>query len=166
MKVTVPEVSFHNRDPVLSVDLQHNSRDDITRMATGGTDTHVIVSDTFVMTLYARSVTQVTFWCVIVCDTCVICADMFSSFTALVIIVKYAGWSVPTPAIRITWILYRTFLSFLIVFLLSVQRWIVTPLKHTAANEFLSMSNFYSRNQPVGNNNCTVTISSHSALNL
>ncbi|KAA0192790.1 hypothetical protein HAZT_HAZT009175 [Hyalella azteca] len=43
MKVTVPEISFHNRDPVLSVDVQHNSPDDVIRMATGGTDTHVIV---------------------------------------------------------------------------------------------------------------------------
>jgi chromatin assembly factor 1 subunit B len=43
MKVTVPEISFHNRDPVLSLDVQHNSPDDVIRMATGGTDTHVIV---------------------------------------------------------------------------------------------------------------------------
>lgn len=44
MKVTVPEISFHNRDPILSVDVQHKSSDGIIRMATGGTDTHIVVS--------------------------------------------------------------------------------------------------------------------------
>ena len=44
MKVTVPEISFHNRDPILSVDIQPHGSDGIIRMATGGTDAHVVVS--------------------------------------------------------------------------------------------------------------------------
>lgn len=43
-------MSWHNRDPVLSVDIQPKSRTNIelnkfTRLASGGTDTHVIVSN-------------------------------------------------------------------------------------------------------------------------
>ena len=48
MKVTVPEISFHNRDPILSVDIQLNAPDGIIRMATAGTDTHVVVSIVFI----------------------------------------------------------------------------------------------------------------------
>ena len=44
MKCTIPEISWHNRDPVLAVDVQHKSPDGIYRLATGGTDTHVVVS--------------------------------------------------------------------------------------------------------------------------
>ena len=44
MKCTIPEISWHNRDPVLSVDVQrNNSKPECYRVATGGTDTHVIV---------------------------------------------------------------------------------------------------------------------------
>lgn len=48
MKCTTPEISWHNRDPVLSVDiqsgLQKNSKGDIFwRLATGGADSHVLV---------------------------------------------------------------------------------------------------------------------------
>jgi len=43
MKVTVPEISYHNRDPILSVDVQHNATDNVIRMVTAGTDTHVVV---------------------------------------------------------------------------------------------------------------------------
>lgn len=50
MKCTIPEISWHNRDPVLSVDLQQCklNKDDKTdkiywRLATGGADSHVLV---------------------------------------------------------------------------------------------------------------------------
>ncbi|KAG1681784.1 Chromatin assembly factor 1 subunit B [Nymphon striatum] len=42
MKCTVPEISWHNRDPVLSVDFQLKG-DSIERLATAGTDSHVLV---------------------------------------------------------------------------------------------------------------------------
>lgn len=46
MKCTIPEISWHNRDPVLSIDVQPrtNSKDDFYRLASGGTDSHVLVS--------------------------------------------------------------------------------------------------------------------------
>lgn len=44
MKLTIPEISWHNRDPVLSVDLQQKSSD-IYRLVTSGTDSHILVSD-------------------------------------------------------------------------------------------------------------------------
>ena len=47
MKCTIPEISWHNRDPVLTVDIQHNSPDGIYRLATGGIDAHVLVRDPF-----------------------------------------------------------------------------------------------------------------------
>lgn len=43
MKCVIPEISWHNRDPVLSADIQpllNNSY----RLATGGGDCHVLVS--------------------------------------------------------------------------------------------------------------------------
>lgn len=43
MKCTIPEISWHNRDPVLSIDLQPNPPDGIYRLATAGTDTHVVI---------------------------------------------------------------------------------------------------------------------------
>ena len=43
MKCCIPEISWHNRDPVLSIDLQPQSPDNILRLATGGTDSHVLV---------------------------------------------------------------------------------------------------------------------------
>ncbi|CAD6241091.1 GSCOCG00009126001-RA-CDS [Cotesia congregata] len=50
MKCTIPEISWHNRDPVLSVDLQQCkfNKDDKTdkiywRLATGGADSHVLI---------------------------------------------------------------------------------------------------------------------------
>lgn len=44
MKCTIPEISWHNRDPVLSIDLQPKVVDtDVQRLATGGTDSHVLV---------------------------------------------------------------------------------------------------------------------------
>nr|XP_045607869.1 chromatin assembly factor 1 subunit B-like [Procambarus clarkii]XP_045607870.1 chromatin assembly factor 1 subunit B-like [Procambarus clarkii] len=43
MKCTIPEISWHNRDPVLSIDIQPNSQDGIYRLATAGTDTHVVI---------------------------------------------------------------------------------------------------------------------------
>lgn len=47
MKCTIPEISWHNRDPVLSVDIQpkkSTSENDIFRLASGGTDSHVLVN--------------------------------------------------------------------------------------------------------------------------
>ncbi|KAG8036232.1 hypothetical protein G9C98_004812 [Cotesia typhae] len=50
MKCTIPEISWHNRDPVLSVDVQQCklNKDDKTdkiywRLATGGADSHVLI---------------------------------------------------------------------------------------------------------------------------
>ncbi|KAJ8869278.1 hypothetical protein PR048_030850 [Dryococelus australis] len=43
MKCTIPEISWHNRDPVLSVDVQCGKEDDFYRLASGGTDSHVVV---------------------------------------------------------------------------------------------------------------------------
>lgn len=45
MKCQIPEISWHNRDPVLSVDMQPKSleSDDKFRLASGGLDTHVLV---------------------------------------------------------------------------------------------------------------------------
>ncbi|XP_052859847.1 chromatin assembly factor 1 subunit B [Anopheles cruzii] len=47
MKCQIPEISWHNRDPVLSVDIQpkgSNERDDQHhRLASGGTDSHVLI---------------------------------------------------------------------------------------------------------------------------
>jgi hypothetical protein len=44
MKCAIPEISWHNRDPVLSIDLQPQSSDGLLRLATGGTDSHVLAS--------------------------------------------------------------------------------------------------------------------------
>lgn len=44
MKCTIPEISWHNRDPVLSVDIQPRKKiTDFYRLASGGTDSHVLV---------------------------------------------------------------------------------------------------------------------------
>ena len=40
MKVTTPEIAWHARDPIYSIDFQY-VRDDIQRLATCGTDRHV-----------------------------------------------------------------------------------------------------------------------------
>jgi len=42
MKCVIPEIAYHNRDPVLSVDFQHCDGK-IVRLATGGSDTHVVI---------------------------------------------------------------------------------------------------------------------------
>lgn len=48
MKCQIPEISWHNRDPVLSVDIQPrvttNGCNKKWRLASGGTDAHVLVS--------------------------------------------------------------------------------------------------------------------------
>lgn len=44
MKCSIPEISWHNRDPVLSVDIQAQKDVPYLRLATGGTDCHVLVS--------------------------------------------------------------------------------------------------------------------------
>lgn len=44
MKCTIPEISWHNRDPVLSVDIQPKlEKNEFHRLASGGTDSHVLV---------------------------------------------------------------------------------------------------------------------------
>ncbi|XP_055531144.1 chromatin assembly factor 1 subunit B [Wyeomyia smithii] len=46
MKCQIPEISWHNRDPVLSVDIQPKAatdKSDFYRLASGGTDTHVLI---------------------------------------------------------------------------------------------------------------------------
>ncbi|KAK3861851.1 hypothetical protein Pcinc_032227 [Petrolisthes cinctipes] len=43
MKCTIPEISWHNRDPVLALDIQPNSPDGVCRLATASTDTHVVI---------------------------------------------------------------------------------------------------------------------------
>uniref|UniRef100_A0A6P4F9Y9 Chromatin assembly factor 1 subunit B n=1 Tax=Drosophila rhopaloa TaxID=1041015 RepID=A0A6P4F9Y9_DRORH len=47
MKCKIPEISWHNRDPVLSVDIQLNGQGlrspAICRLASGGTDAHVLI---------------------------------------------------------------------------------------------------------------------------
>lgn len=49
MKCTIPEISWHNRDPVLSVDVQPVFNGDFYRLASGGTDSHVLVRNSFVL---------------------------------------------------------------------------------------------------------------------
>lgn len=46
MKCTIPEISWHNRDPVLSIDIQPKTNDtqEFYRLASGGTDSHVLVN--------------------------------------------------------------------------------------------------------------------------
>ncbi|KAH8401087.1 hypothetical protein KR009_003004 [Drosophila setifemur] len=47
MKCKIPEISWHNRDPVLSVDIQRNGQglreSTLCRLASGGTDAHVLI---------------------------------------------------------------------------------------------------------------------------
>lgn len=46
MKCTIPEISWHNRDPVLSIDLQPkttSTSSEYYRLATSGTDSHILI---------------------------------------------------------------------------------------------------------------------------
>ncbi|KAK3917922.1 Chromatin assembly factor 1 subunit B [Frankliniella fusca] len=44
MRCTIPEISWHNRDPVLSIDIQKQHSDEpFYRLASGGTDSHVLI---------------------------------------------------------------------------------------------------------------------------
>ncbi|CAH0714720.1 unnamed protein product, partial [Brenthis ino] len=44
MKFSIPEISWHNRDPVLSVDFQPRCKaNEPLRLATGGADTHILI---------------------------------------------------------------------------------------------------------------------------
>lgn len=45
MKLVIPEISWHNRDPVLSAHFQPVAEDGFYRLATGGSDSHVFVID-------------------------------------------------------------------------------------------------------------------------
>lgn len=49
MKCVIPEISWHNRDPVLSVDIQPKplENDNKIRLASGGYDSHVLVCITY-----------------------------------------------------------------------------------------------------------------------
>lgn len=42
MKCRIPEISWHNREPILSIDIQP-VENDFYRLATGGSDYHVLV---------------------------------------------------------------------------------------------------------------------------
>lgn len=73
MKCTIPEISWHNRDPVLSIDIQPKFEDknEFYRLATGGTDSHVLVRLTHFSTnsndIHTAMITE-------------ICADMAFDF--------------------------------------------------------------------------------------
>lgn len=44
MKCIIPEISWHNRDPVLSIDIQvKKESENLYRLSTGGTDSHVLI---------------------------------------------------------------------------------------------------------------------------
>jgi len=43
MKCVIPEISYHNRDPVLSCDFQLSGGGAVSRLATAGSDTHVVI---------------------------------------------------------------------------------------------------------------------------
>ena len=44
MKCSIPEISWHNRDPVFSIDFQPlRDNENFYRLASGGTDSHVLV---------------------------------------------------------------------------------------------------------------------------
>lgn len=44
MKYFTPEIAWHNRDPVFSIDIQPDKVSESTyRLASGGADTHVVV---------------------------------------------------------------------------------------------------------------------------
>lgn len=51
MKCTIPEISWHNRDPVLSIDVQPFVNNEFYRLASGGTDSHVLVSISIISTV-------------------------------------------------------------------------------------------------------------------
>jgi hypothetical protein len=61
MKCTIPEISWHNRGPVLSVDLQIGTwktpaGETFWRLASGGADSHVLVTtSTFRIHLFATA---------------------------------------------------------------------------------------------------------------
>lgn len=52
MKLVIPEISWHNRDPVLSVHFQPIAEDGYYRLATGGSDSHVFVNYLFFYDFY------------------------------------------------------------------------------------------------------------------
>ncbi|XP_074642956.1 chromatin assembly factor 1 subunit B-like [Tubulanus polymorphus] len=41
MKLVTPEISWHNRDPIYSIDFQHDKNGEITRLVTSGTDKNI-----------------------------------------------------------------------------------------------------------------------------
>ena len=52
MKCSIPEISWHNRDPVLSIDIQsgnfkNSSQEVYWRIVTAGADSHVLVKKQF-----------------------------------------------------------------------------------------------------------------------
>lgn len=57
MKCYIPQISWHNRDPVLSIDFQM-CQDEIRRLATAGTDAHILI---WLVTLYSNGSTSLEF---------------------------------------------------------------------------------------------------------
>lgn len=54
MKCSIPEISWHNRDPVLSVDVQignfkNSAQESYWRIVTAGADSHVLVMNYFIL---------------------------------------------------------------------------------------------------------------------
>lgn len=47
MKCTIPEIAWHNKDPVLSIDF-HPLNKEFYRLASGGTDCHILVKLTHI----------------------------------------------------------------------------------------------------------------------
>lgn len=65
MKLVIPEISWHNRDPVLSVHFQPTTTEDgYCRLATGGSDSHVFVSN-FTSTMQSMCKCQTMFYGII-----------------------------------------------------------------------------------------------------
>ena len=61
MKVQTPQIAWHNRDRVSSVSIQPFAyptplKEGGTRIATGGDDTHVVVSDTYLIKLLCSEI--------------------------------------------------------------------------------------------------------------
>ena len=63
MKVQTPQIAWHNRDRVSSVSIQPFAyptplKEGGTRIATGGDDTHVVVSDTYYIKFFVLNFTD------------------------------------------------------------------------------------------------------------
>lgn len=67
MKCQIPEIFWHNRDPVLSIDIQPKplDGDDKIRVASAGYDSHVLVR---ALTYYNLQAFFFSFQCKITCE--------------------------------------------------------------------------------------------------